>query len=98
MSIFLYVAEFTGIVAPFAVLILIMIDPCTPPFLLSFHAGCADIAWISGDLKIFVVLFEAWVTLQLFSAGAPWVYYILFAGIVSILDYFQVLKRLQISK
>ncbi|OXA47974.1 hypothetical protein Fcan01_17295 [Folsomia candida] len=92
MFFFLCLAQFSCILMPFAVIALLSVDPCMPPFLLSmFH--CTEISWTSPGAEIFVLIFEAWMALQLFTAGTPWVFYILFAGIVAILDYFKLLKK-----
>lgn len=93
MYIFNWVLEFTILALPFAVCFLLMVDPCTPPFLLSFSQSCAKITWISGGWEILVVLFEACVALQALTAAFPCVCCLLFGGIVAILDYFHVLKR-----
>lgn len=94
MFFFLCLAQFSCILMPFAVIALLSVDPCMPPFLLSmFH--CTEISWTSPGAEIFVLIFEAWMALQLFTAGTPWVFYILFAGIVAILDYFKLLKKVQ---
>lgn len=59
MFIFLYSTEFTVMAAPFAVCFLLMVDPCMPPFLLSFSPSCSAISWAPPGREIFVVLFEA---------------------------------------
>lgn len=94
MSLFVYVAEFTIIFVPLAIIFLLLVDPCTPPFILSMSPNCNEISWMSPGPEIFVVLFESWMGLQLFS-GTAWVFYILFAGIVEVLDYFQLLEKFE---
>lgn len=96
MFVYLCLAESTCIIIPFGVTALLIMDPCTPPFLLSTFR-CAEISYTSAEPKIFVVLFEAWMSLQLFFAGSTWVFCILFPGIVAILDYFHFTIRLSIQ-
>lgn len=90
MTIVLTLAELTASTAPFAMVALLTMDPCTPPFLLSMSDRCGEMGRM--NLEIFVVLFEAWIVMHMFGNGIPWVCYILFAGIVVILDYFELLK------
>ncbi|XP_035715556.1 uncharacterized protein LOC118438863 [Folsomia candida] len=92
MFIFIYLTEFTVMAVPSAVCLLLMVDPCVPPFLLSFSPSCSTISWMPPGREIFVVLFEAWMALQLFSSGATWAFFIFFAGIVAMLNYFQLLE------
>lgn len=81
------------IFVPFGVIALLSMEPCIPPFLLSMSLHCEEIERKEGVLHIFLVLFEAWMTLQMLCFGSTWVFYIIFAGTVSILDYFQLLRR-----
>lgn len=90
MYCFLYVAELTVVAFPVGVFLLLMDDPCTPPFLLSAYQSCSNIA--IGP-RVFLVLFEAWISLQLANSGTTWAVYILFAGILAILNYLDVLRR-----
>lgn len=95
MYFYLCLLDFTTLIMPFAVITLLILNPCMPPFILStFH--CAEISWMSPGPEIWVVLFEAWMALQLSRAGPTWVFCILFPGIVAILDYFQLIIRSKI--
>lgn len=94
MLIFFYVADFSMMAIPMFVFLLLVVDPCTPPFLLSSSAGCLGIAGISQGPKFFIALFEAWVALQLIYSGAFCILDVMFTGIVAILSYCQLLGRL----
>lgn len=94
MSLFLNVLEISVIALPFAVFVLLTMDPCTPPFLLSMSDRCGKMNCMKFGPEIFVILFEAYMTLQLACSGSTWPMYVLFTGIETILNYSQLLKRL----
>lgn len=69
----LTMSEFTVMAVPLAVISLLTMDPCSPPFLLSMSPSCRHIDWATARLEISIVLFEAGKALQIFSAGSVWV-------------------------
>lgn len=72
-------------------LILIIFQPCTPPFLLSMSAKCGEIKWTHIGSTHAIVLFELWMCAQIFNGAAPTVFFVCFAGIICLLNYFQLL-------
>lgn len=92
MGAFTRTYELTEILIPFAIVFLLTMDPCTPPFLLSTSEQCHEISLMKFGPEIFIVLIEAWLVVQILCAGTPWMFYILAPGIVGLLNYFQLLK------
>ena len=83
----------TSFEVPFCIPILIFVDPCTPPFLLSMTEGCRDIEWVTLRPEMLVVLFDAWMGLCIYVTGTTCIFFILFIGTTTMLDYFHILKR-----
>ncbi|XP_035711648.1 uncharacterized protein LOC118437013 [Folsomia candida] len=94
MKLFLDVAFLSSTAVTLAIPALIWLDPCSPPFLLSIMKDCASITWSIRSLGMqhLVILLEFWMTSHIILGGTFEIVYILFAGIVSMLNYFAVLR------
>ncbi|OXA42442.1 hypothetical protein Fcan01_22758 [Folsomia candida] len=91
MLAFLYLLKHSYYLIPLAIFGLILIDPCAPPFILSMHAGCSDLR--GNGLVILILLLETYLCFCLFYIGTAPIVHNLFAGISSLLSYFQLLER-----
>lgn len=94
MLAFYIILDHSYYLIPVAVFGLILVNPCTPPFILSMSAGCSEISWCGWVILIPVL--EMYLSLCFFYVGTASIVYNLFAGISSILNYFQLLDRYEI--
>ncbi|OXA47836.1 hypothetical protein Fcan01_17249 [Folsomia candida] len=95
MLIFFHILKESHYLIPLACLGLTLMDPCTPPFILSMSKSCSVIRW--NGLIILIPLLETYLCFCVFYIGTTPIVYNLFAGISSMLSYFQLLER-KISK
>ncbi|OXA46648.1 hypothetical protein Fcan01_18641 [Folsomia candida] len=94
MKLFLQVTFHSIIAVILAIPGLILLDPCSPPFLLSMTEYCASVTWTGSiGFQHFAFLFDTWMIIHVTMGGSMEIIYILFAGIVSMLNYFAELKR-----
>ncbi|OXA49376.1 hypothetical protein Fcan01_15930 [Folsomia candida] len=91
MFVFFHILKHNYYLIPLAVLGLILIDPCTPPFLLSMSTNCSAIRW--NGWVILIPLIETYICACFFYIGIVAIVYNLFAGISSLMSYFQLLER-----
>ncbi|OXA40940.1 hypothetical protein Fcan01_24307, partial [Folsomia candida] len=95
MKIFIQIVEVSILLYPVLQFFLLRFLPCTPPFILSMFPGCLkgnDETLTEYILKVVVQIFESCLTLTAVISGTTWMFYVLFAGIVFILNYFRILK------
>lgn len=94
MKLFILATFYTIVAVIVTIPALIFLEPCSPPFLLSMRQDCASITW-SGSLgaQHLALLLDVWMLIQILMGGVIEIMYILLAGIMSMLNYFVVLKR-----
>ncbi|OXA48831.1 hypothetical protein Fcan01_16502 [Folsomia candida] len=93
MKLFLQVTFFSVIATAFAIIGLILLDPCLPPFLLSVRDDCGSITWTSAlGAQHLTFLLDTWMAFHVLPGGTLEIIYILFVGIVSMLNYFAVIR------
>ncbi|OXA48968.1 hypothetical protein Fcan01_16691 [Folsomia candida] len=85
MLMFFHVLNQNYYLIPLAILALILIDPCRPPFLLSMSPNCSAIRW--NGLVILIPLLETYISACFCYIGTAPITYNLFAGISSLLSY-----------
>ncbi|OXA47716.1 hypothetical protein Fcan01_17514 [Folsomia candida] len=90
MALFMHVAHFSVIAVPMAAFALILVRPCTPPFLLSLSNQCEGIVWYGP--AIIIPLFELWIGLQFFITGTVWSFFGIFVSVVTLQTYFRILN------
>ncbi|OXA47612.1 hypothetical protein Fcan01_17873 [Folsomia candida] len=88
---FFYMLKHNYYLIPLAVLGLILLEPCTPPFHLSMSLSCSAIQW--KGLIILIPFLETYICACFCYIGSAGIVYNLFAGISSLLNYFQLLER-----
>lgn len=94
MKLFLHVAFFSLILVALSIPGLILLDPSAPPFILSIRKDSSSISWTSSfGVQHIVILFETWMSSHIMMGGSLEIAYMLFAGIVTMLNYFDVLRR-----
>ncbi|OXA54829.1 GTPase Obg [Folsomia candida] len=94
IKLFIHISFYSVIGVAAAILGLTLMDPCSPPFLLSMKSDCASIKWITHfGLQHVVLIFETWMNVHSYVGGSLEVFYTLVVGIVCILNYFEVLRR-----
>ncbi|OXA46151.1 hypothetical protein Fcan01_19064 [Folsomia candida] len=94
MKLFIHLTFYIIIAMMVAIPVLIFVDPCSPPFLLSIREDCASISWTNClGAQHLAILFDLWMLIHVLMGGVIEIIYILFAGTMSILNYFDVLKR-----
>lgn len=92
MIVFFHLLKHNYYIIPMAVLGLILLDPCDPPFIHSMTKRCSEIRW--NGLIVLVPLLETYISLPMFLLiGTAPIVYNLFAGISSLLIYFQMHER-----
>lgn len=82
------------IALPLAIFCLILVRPCTPPFLGSMLTSCSEISWFGP--AIFLPLFELWIAIEVFVTGSLYIDFGLTVGIITLLNFFRVLERYEI--
>lgn len=91
MFVFFHLLKHNYYLIPLAVLGLLLIDPCTPPFIMSKSVSCSTIRW--NGWVILIPLFETHLCACFCYIGTASFVYNLMAGISSLLSYFQLLER-----
>ncbi|OXA64379.1 hypothetical protein Fcan01_00593 [Folsomia candida] len=94
MKVFVLTVEVGVVAYPILQFFLLRLLPCMPPYILSMFPGCVkcDPTLLHRVVKLCLHIFEAWMSLNTIISGTTWMFYVLFVGIVCILDYFRVLE------
>ncbi|XP_035708011.1 uncharacterized protein LOC118435721 [Folsomia candida] len=94
MKSFIRIAQSSVLVFPMLQLVLLTYSPCTPPFLLSMAPTCNE---ASSVLQYFLQfgtnIFETWMSFHNLFSCTIILFYTFCMGIVSILNYINVLKK-----
>lgn len=91
---FLHLTFYSIFAVPIAKLGLILLDPCSPPFLLSMRGDCSSIDWTkSFGYQNLILIFDVLMDIHVFVGGSLEIVYNFFTGIVCLLNYFAVLRR-----
>ncbi|OXA48790.1 hypothetical protein Fcan01_16393, partial [Folsomia candida] len=90
---FLHLTFYSIFAVPIAKLGLILLDPCSPPFLLSMRGDCSSIDWTkSFGYQNLILIFDVLMDIHVFVGGSLEIVYNFFTGIVCLLNYFAVLR------
>ncbi|OXA48789.1 hypothetical protein Fcan01_16394 [Folsomia candida] len=94
MKLLLQLVYYTIFAVPVAKLALILLDPCSPPFLLSMWVDCSSVKWTkSFGYQNLILIFDIWMNIHAFIGGSFEILYVYLTGIVCLLNYFDVLRR-----
>lgn len=98
MKLLLQLVYYTIFAVPVAKLALILLDPCSPPFLLSMWVDCSSVKWTkSFGYQNLILIFDIWMNIHAFIGGSFEILYVYLTGIVCLLNYFDVLRRYEMS-
>ncbi|OXA45026.1 hypothetical protein Fcan01_20122 [Folsomia candida] len=94
MKLLIQLTFFTAFFVSLSIPCLLLLDPLSPPFILSMKKDWGNICWTSGlGFQHLVILLEAYMAMHIVVGGSVEISYVLIAGIVTLLNYFDVLRR-----
>jgi len=90
---FFFLLHVTFIAVPLMSTTLLIVNPCSPPFLISMTSFCQGVEHSHPTLTLWIpaLVFETWSFLVIFNTGTFYPAYVFFMGVICLSNYLRLL-------